>query len=64
MTSSPKVDHWLTKFRVGIEGLISCLKRVFGLGRCTWKGAESFASYVLASVITGNLFTLARHLLA
>jgi IS5 family transposase len=64
MTSSPKVYHWLTKFRAGIEGLISCLKRAFGLGRCTWKGAESFASYVLASVITGNLFTIARHVLA
>jgi IS5 family transposase len=63
MTSTPKVYRLLRHFRAGIEGLISYLKRAFGMGRCNWKGKESFASYVLASVLTGNLFTLARHLL-
>jgi IS5 family transposase len=63
MTKSSWVYRRLRDFRAGIEGLISFLKRVFGLDRCTWRGAESFAAYVLASVVTANLLTLARHLL-
>jgi IS5 family transposase len=58
---------WLFKrlrdFRAGIEGIISFLKRVFGLSRCTWKGKASFASYVGASIVSANLLLLARHLL-
>lgn len=64
MTRSSWVYKRLRDFRAGIEGLISFLKRAFGLDRCRWRGAESFASYVQASVLTANLLTLARHLLA
>lgn len=64
MTRSTWVYKCLRNFRAGIEGLISFLKRAFGMDRCTWKGAESFASYVMASVIAGNLLTLARHMLS
>jgi IS5 family transposase len=64
MTRSTWVYRKLRNFRAGIEGLISFLKRVFGLDRCTWSGAESFASYVLASVLAANVLTLARHLLS
>jgi IS5 family transposase len=64
MTRSSWVYKRLRDFRAGIEGLISFLKRAFGLDRCTWRGALSFASYVQASVLTANLLTLARHLLA
>jgi IS5 family transposase len=64
MTRSSWVYKRLRDFRAGIEGLISFLKRAFGLDRCTWRGAESFESYVHASVLAGNLLTLARHLLA
>jgi len=64
MTRSSWVYKRLRDFRAGIEGLISFLKRAFGLDRCTWRGAESFESYVQASVLTANLLTLARHLLA
>ncbi len=63
MTRSSWVYKRLRDFRAGIEGMISFLKRAFGLDRCTWRGAESFASYVQASVLTANLLTLARHLL-
>ena len=63
MASSTWVYRRLRNFRAGIEGMISFLKRVFGLGRCTWKGAESFASYVGASVVSANLLLLARHLM-
>jgi IS5 family transposase len=64
MTRSSWVYRRLRNFRAGIEGLISFLKRAFGLDRCTWRGAESFASYVLGSVLAANFLTLARHLLA
>ncbi|MGQ0813906.1 MAG: ISNCY family transposase [Gemmatimonadota bacterium] len=64
MTRSTWIYRCLRNFRAGIEGLISFLKRALGLDRCTWKGAASFASYVMTSVIAGNLLTLARYQLA
>ncbi|MEJ2206486.1 MAG: ISNCY family transposase [Gemmatimonadota bacterium] len=64
MASSTWVYRQLRNFRAGIEGMISFLKRVFGLGRCLWKGADSFASYVGVSVVSANLLLLARHLMA
>ena len=63
MTGSQRVYDSLRRFRAGIEGGISYLKRVFGLSRCTWRGEASFASYVWSSVLAANLLTLARHLL-
>ncbi len=57
-------SHWvynrLRRFRAGIESGISWLKRCFGFSRCTWKSCSSFKSYVWASIVTANLFTLAR----
>jgi IS5 family transposase len=48
-------DSWVYKrlrdFRAGIEGVISFLKRAFGMGRCRWKGLRSFKSYALSSVV-------------
>ena len=64
MASSPWVYRQLRNFRAGIEGVISFLKRVFGLRRCTWKGAPSFASYIGASIVSANLLLLARHLIS
>jgi len=63
MTSSRSVYRKLRDFRAGIEGIISFLKRVFGLGRCTWRTLPSFASYVGASIVSANLLILARHLI-
>jgi len=54
----------LRNFRAGIEAVISFLKRVFGLGRCTWRGAEGFRAYVQASVLSANLLVFARHRMA
>jgi transposase, IS5 family len=53
----------LRRFRAGVEGCISWLKRIFGLRRCTWKGWEHFLQYVQASVVSYNLLVLARLLL-
>jgi len=52
----------LRRFRAGIESGISWLKRCFGLWRCTWKSFRSFKSYVWASIVSANLFTLVREL--
>lgn len=62
MAKSTWVYRRLRRFRAGIEGNISLLKRVFGLDRCTWRSLESFKAYVLASVVAFNLLVIARHL--
>ena len=51
MVKSRWVYRRLRNFRAGIEAAISCLKRAYGLGRCTWKGLEHFKSYVWAAVV-------------
>lgn len=61
MVKSTWVYRKLRDFRAGIEGVISFLKRVFGLDRCTWRGESSFGSYVWSSIVAANLLTLARH---
>lgn len=61
MAKSTWVYKKLRDFRAGIEGMISFLKRCFGVGRCTWSGLESFKSYVWGSVVSANLLILARH---
>ncbi|MGK7311144.1 MAG: ISNCY family transposase [Candidatus Longimicrobiales bacterium M2_2A_002] len=63
MVRSTWVYQRLRNFRAGIEGIISFLKRIFGLGRCTWRGSASFHSYVGASIFSANLLLLARHLI-
>lgn len=60
MVRSSWVYRQLRRFRAGIEGCISMLKRVFGLDRCTWKGWEHFQQYVQLSVVSFNLLVLAR----
>jgi len=35
--------------------MISFLKYCFDLGRCTWRGFESFKVYAWSSVVTANL---------
>ena len=63
MVKSTWVYKRLKDFRAGIEGMISYLKRCFGLRRCTWHGLESFHAYAWSSVVTANLLLMARHLL-
>lgn len=63
MAKSTWVYRKLRNFRAGIEGIISFLKRVFGLDRSRWKTLPSFHSYVWSGIITSNLLVIARHLL-
>jgi len=48
------------RFRAGIEGTISVLKRAFKLGRCFFKGFKNFASSVGSAVFCHNLVMLTR----
>ena len=48
------------KFRAGVEGSISFLKRILGLWRCMNKGWDHYVSTVGATVFVHNLLVLAR----
>lgn len=60
-------DSWtyrrLRDFRAGVEGVISFLKRAFGLSRCRRRGERAFQAHVRSSVVAANLLILARHAL-
>jgi IS5 family transposase len=60
MVKSRWVYRKLRNFRAGIEAGISCLKRAFGLARCTWRGLDHFKTYVWSSVVAYNLALFAR----
>jgi IS5 family transposase len=60
MATSKWVYRKLRNFRAGIEAGISCLKRAYGLGRCTWRGLEHFKAYVWSSVVAHNLVLFTR----
>jgi IS5 family transposase len=48
------------RFRAGVEGTISFLKRVLGLFRCYNKGWEHYVATVGATIFAHNLLILAR----
>jgi IS5 family transposase len=60
MVRSRWVYRKLRNFRAGIEAGISCLKRAYGLARCTWRGLDHFKAYVWSAVVAYNLALFAR----
>lgn len=48
------------QWRAGIEGTISCLKRVFRLARCCFRGFKNFTSAIGSAVFCHNLTILAK----
>jgi len=60
MVRSNWVYRKLRNFRAGIEADISCLKRAYGLARCTWRGLDHFKSYVWSSIVAYNLVVFTR----
>jgi len=48
------------RFRAGVEGTISFLKRMLRLARCFNKGWEHFVSTIGQTILAHNLLTLAR----
>jgi IS5 family transposase len=60
MTKSAWVYRKLRNFRAGIEAGISCFKRAYGGGRCTWRGLNHFKAYVWSAVVAHNSVLFAR----
>ena len=58
IASSLKMETMLKKWRSGIEGVISNLKRGFDLRVCAWKGFEHFKAKVMWSVLAYNFRVL------
>ena len=48
------------RWRAGIEGTISCLKRAFRLSRCHFKGFKNFCSGVGSAIFCHNMLTMVR----
>jgi IS5 family transposase len=60
MVKSRWVYRKLRNYRAGIEAGISCLKRAYGLARCTWRGLDHFKTYIWSAVVAHNLVLFAR----
>jgi transposase, IS5 family len=60
MVGNKWVYRKLRNFRAGIEAGISCLKRAYGLARCTWRGLNHFKAYVWSSAVAYNLVLFTR----
>ena len=60
MVRSKWVYRKLRNFRAGIEAGISCLKRAYGLARCTWRGLDHFKTYIWSAVVAYNLVLFTR----
>ena len=61
--SQQQKQRWFRRalrWRAGIEATISTLKHPFSMARAMYKGDEGFQRYVGWSVITKNLFSMAR----
>ena len=62
--TNARVQKQLRRFRSGIEGIISAVKRAFGLDRCTWTGWDGFCKYVWSAIVAWNLQVMSRVLLS
>lgn len=57
-------ERWFRRghrFRTGIEGRISVLRRGFGLERCRYHGSEGMERWVGLGLVAHNLRTISRH---
>ena len=64
MVKSKWVFEKLRNFRAGIEGIISVLKRAFGMAKAMWSGRRGFHSYIKSAIVAYNLTVIARTQLA
>ena len=60
MVKSNWVYEKLINWRAGIEGVISFLKRCFGLSKALWSGFDGFKKAVRCGIVSYNLTVLAR----
>lgn len=56
---SRRVRRKLSRFRAGVEGLISWLKRSLAMGRSRWKSEQGFCAYVWSVLVTATLQAMA-----
>lgn len=64
---APEQQEWFQagrRWRAGIEGRISALKRRYGLARCRYHGADGLERWVGWGVIAHNLRQVAAHVVA
>lgn len=54
-----RVRRKLYRFRAGVEGLISWLKRSLSLRQSRWKGEQGYNAYVWGVIVTASLQALA-----
>ena len=64
LVSSKRVHRWLRRFRAGIEGSISFLKRVFSFSRVCDRSLETFKAALQLGAAACNLTILARYNIA
>lgn len=64
LVSSPKVHKALMRFRSGIEGSISFLKRIFSFNRVLDRSKETFRAMLHLGALAYNLTLLARYNIA
>ena len=55
-----RVRRKLHRFRAGVEGLISWLKRSLAMGTSRWKGEQGFLAYVWGVVLTASVQAIAQ----
>jgi transposase, IS5 family len=64
-TPSQERERWFRRghrFRTGIEGRISVLRRRFGLARCRYHGHDGMERWVGFGILAHNLRTIGHHL--
>lgn len=61
LVSSPKVNRMLLRFRAGVEGCISFLKRIFSFRRVLDRSKETFKATLQLGAAACNLTLLARY---
>ena len=64
LVSSARIHKKLLRFRAGIEGCISFLKRVFSFGRVMDRSKETFAAALQLGAAACNITLLARYNIA
>ena len=63
IVESIDIENELKRWRAGIEGNISNVKRKFNIGRVVWKGKARFDAKIFWSVVAYNIRVLTGHIL-
>ena len=64
LVSSERIHRKLLRFRGGVEGIISFLKRIFSFSRVLDRSKDTFAAALKPGAVACNLTLLARYNIA